>query len=232
MESLMIDKLSDSGYGYGYGSGCGSGYGYDYDYGCGCGSGSSDGSGSGYGYGYGFGSDYGSGYGYGSGSGYGYGFGFGCGCGILSFKRQKVYMIDGIQSVITAVYGNVAKGFILQQDLSLSPCYIAKQGDVFAHGDTLKQAVAALADKLFDDMPEDERIDEFFKTHDSNKKYPARDLYDWHHKLTGSCEAGRMAFVKDHEIDLDTDTYTVSEFVELCKNSYGGDTIKKLRDRD
>ena len=29
--------------------------------------------------------------------------------------------------------------------------------------------------------------------------------------------------------DLDNDTYTVEEFVELTKNAYGGETIEKLK---
>ena len=98
----------------------------------------------------------------------------------------------------------------------------------FAHGDSLRDAMRALTDKLFDDMPEEERIAEFIKAHpEKDKPYPNQDLFDWHHKLTGSCMAGRNAFVKDRGLTLDGET-TVADFIRLTENAYGGGTIKRL----
>ena len=194
------------------GSGSGSGYGYGSDYGFG--------SGSGFGSGLGSGSDLGSG----SGSDLGSGSGF----GIASYDGRDVHLIDDVQTIITAVLGGAAKGYILETDLTLTPCYVAKSGNTFAHGNTLKEAIDALHEKLFDDMPEEDRIAEFFKTHSPGVKYPAKDLFVWHNRLTGSCEAGRMSFARSHDIDLENDTFTIEEFVSLCKDSYGGETIKKL----
>ena len=57
---------------------------------------------------------------------------------------------------------------------------------------------------------------------------PARTLYDWHHVLTGSCTAGRNAFIRDHGIDIEHDEVSVREFIRLTKDSYGGDAIEKL----
>lgn len=209
---------------------CGSGFGFGSGDGNGNGSGDGNGFGSGYGFGFGFG--YGFGFGFGSGSGAGSGFGdgngYGFGYGIASFDGRDVHLIDDVQTIITAVFGNVAKGYILENDLTLTPCYVAKSGNTFAHGNTLKEAIDALHEKLFDDMPEEDRIAEFFKSHSPSVKYPAKDLFVWHNKLTGSCEAGRMSFARSHDIDLENDTFTIEEFVSLCKDSYGGETIKKL----
>ena len=178
------------------------------------------------GYGDGYGDGYGSGYGYGSGDGSGYGSGDGLG----EFNGMQIHHVDGLQTIIAQVKGNVAKGFILQGDLSLTPCYVVKGNGVFAHGKNLHDAMAALTDKMFDDMPEDERIAEFIKAHpDKDKEYPNQDLFDWHHRLTGSCMAGRNAFVKDHGLTLDGET-TVTAFIALTKNAYGGSTIKKLEE--
>ena len=58
--------------------------------------------------------------------------------------------------------------------------------------------------------------------------YPAKNLYEWHHILTGSCEMGRSQFVREKGIDLEMDTFTVDEFVTMCKDNYGGEIIKKL----
>ena len=77
-------------------------------------------------------------------------------------------------------------------------------------------------------MPEEERIAEFIKAHpDKDKAYPNKDLFDWHNKLTGSCMAGRNAFVKDKGLTLDGET-TVTEFIRMTEKAYGGSTIKKL----
>ncbi len=209
---------SGSGYGDGSGSGSGSGYGFGF------GDGSGDGSGSGYG------SGDGSGFGDGDGSGDGSGSGYGDGSGIKSFNGQRVYIIDGVQTLIEEAHGNVAKGHILQSDLILTPCFIAKQGNLFAHGETLHKAHEALQIKLFEQYPEEVRIAKFKEQYpDFDKKIPAMELFEWHNRLTGSCEMGRRSFARDHNIDLDKDEFTVNEFIMLTENSYGGATIKKLR---
>ena len=174
----------------------------------------------------GSGSGYGDGYGYGY--GYGSGYGDGSGYGIGEINGMHIYRIDDVQTIITAIKGNVAKGFILQSDLTLTPCYVVKGNNLFAHGDDLHKAMSALQDKMFEDMPEEERIAEFIKAHpDKDKPYPNKDLFDWHNKLTGSCMAGRNAFVKDRGLTLDGET-TVTEFIKLTKNAFGGSTIKAL----
>ena len=91
----------------------------------------------------------------------------------------------------------------------------------------MREAMEALRDKLFEDMPEDERIAAFVAEHKPGVKYPNRDLFDWHHRLTGSCEAGRKAFVADHDLDMNGST-TPEEFVRLTRNAYGGEVIRKL----
>ena len=137
-------------------------------------------------------------------------------------------MIDNVQTVIERVSHGVAKGFIVNGDLTLSPCWVVKQNDVFAHGKTLREAREALMNKLFEDMPEEERIAEFVKTHENGKKYSDKDFFEWHNRLTGSCEMGRMAFAKERGLEALDGQRTVQEFIALCENAYGGSTIKKL----
>lgn len=208
---------------YGYGSDCG--YGNDYEYDCGCGYGYGSGSGSDSGNGFGSGSD--SGYGDGNGCGYGSGSGNGYGDGVKKVNNHDIYIVDETPTIITALFNNYAKGYIVGNGLTLKPCYIAKNGDIFAHGKTLREAVTALQDKLFEDMSEEERIAAFIECHDYDGVYSNSDLYDWHHKLTGSCEMGRRQFAIDHGIDLDGKMST-KEFIELTKNAYSGEVIKKL----
>ena len=179
------------------------------------------------GYGDSSGCGYGSGYGYGHGSGDGGGYDD----GVVSFCGQKVYQIDDVPTLIDHVHENDAKGRILRDDLSTEACYIVRQGSLFAHGVTLRAAMDALRDKLFEDMPEDERIAEFVRTHEWGKQYPSADYYDWHHRLTGSCDMGRSEFAKRHGYRLtDGELLTVEEFIKLTENSYGGSVIRKLRE--
>ena len=179
---------------------------------------------SGYSSGYGYGSGSGSGYGSGSGDGYGYGDG----SGIKEVNGDTVYIVDDVPTIIKSVRDNIAQGFILQHDLTLTPCYVVKEQNRFAHGETLHDALSALQEKLYDDSTEEERIEAFRKKFPKyDTPYPNRDLFAYHHVLTGSCRMGRESFCKDRGIDLDGST-TVREFVELTKDSYGGGVICKL----
>lgn len=195
--------------------------------------GSGDGSGSGAGYGdgsgdgdgYGDGSGYGDGYGSGSGSGYGDGSG-----GVASVNDRTVYLVDDVPTIFTAVTGDLAKGFILNSDLTESPCYIAKGRGYFAHGKTLREAVDALHEKIFDDLEPDEKISALLSEIELGQKYKVSIWYDWHHRLTGSCEAGRKAWMRNHGVTMD-DEYTLEEFCDLTKNGYGGAIIKQLAER-
>ena len=224
MEALD-DKIKkflaiDVGCGCGSGDGCG--------YGDGCGSGDGCGYGDGYGDGDGYGSGYGDGYGSGDGSGDGSGYGSGYGYGIKEINGDKIYIIDNIPTILMSIRENVAKGYILQSDLQLKSCFVVKENNKFAHGNTLRDAFTSLQEKLYDDSTEEERIEAFKKKFpEYDVKYANRDLFAYHHVLTGSCRMGRESFVSGRGLSLDDKT-TIREFVELTKNAYGGDIIKKL----
>ena len=217
---LAIDIGYGSGSGSGFGDGSGDGYGYGDGYGSSSGSGFGDGSG----YGDGYGDGYGSSFGDGSGSS----FGDGSGDVVKEVSGSVVYIIDNTPTIITSVRANVAQGFILQNDLQTIPCYIVKENNKFAHGDTLRDAFISLQEKLYDDSTEEERIEAFVKKFPSyDTKYDNKDLFAYHHALTGSCRMGRESFVNSKGLSLDGKT-SVREFVELTKNAYGGDVIRKL----
>lgn len=209
--------------GNGYGGGGGSGGGCSYG----------DGSGAGFGFG--------GGDGYSNGSGNCFGDGYGCGVGgcggsysgkgVKELNGDNVYLIDCIQTIIKSVHGNIAQGFILKSDLTLQPCYIVKEQNYFAHGDTLHDAFTSLQEKLerlYDESTEEERIEAFVKKFpDYDMPYPNRDLFAYHNVLTGSCRMGRESFCKDKGINLDGST-TVRDFVFLTKDSYGSEIIRRL----
>ena len=219
---------------------------------CGClGSNSGDGfgiscdyrNGSGYsdGYGYGLGGYSGSGggdsNGYGDGSGFSEGYGSEDGSGeggdvsvmnIKTFKGHIVDYIDGVPTIITNIHNNVASGFIIGFDMTLIPCYVAKAGNYFAHGKTLKDAVKDAEAKEMGEMPIEERIEKFIEVFGSlDSEHTGKEFYDWHHILTGSCRMGRDKFCKENGIDLEK-KYSVRYFLNITKNSYRGDIIKQI----
>lgn len=227
----------DVGYGDGYGS-CDF---YGKGSGGGC-SGNGDGDGDGSGNGMGYGSDSGLGHGSnystygtyddgndcGSGSLYCTGSGKGYGDGIKEINGKEIYMVDDIPTIFKSIRNNIAKGFIVKNDLQFEPCYIVKENNQFAHGFTLKDAFMSLQEKLYDDSTEEERIEAFKKQFpEYDVKYDNMDLFVYHHVLTGSCRMGREAFMSNKGLSLDGKT-SVREFVKLTQDAYGGDIIKKL----
>ena len=181
----------------------------------------------------GYGDGYGNGYGYGYGNGYGYGYGNGNGDGdggIKSINGDKVYNIDGINTIIKSIKRNKAKGFILRNDLTLVPCYVVKNDYFFAHGDTIETALKSLQEKTDLNLPIPQRIINFKNQfHDFNVKIKAQVLYDWHFKLTGSCKTGRDTFCINNNINIEKDKFTVNEFIALTKDSYKGEIIELLK---
>jgi len=229
-EFVKFESNYGSGSGYGDGDGSGSGFGDGVGFGFGDGDGYGFDDGTGTGYGFGKGSGYGKGYGFGFSNGCGWGSGDGNGFGIEMFNNQQVRSIDNTPTIITNLKGNIAKGFILNSDFTLSPCFVVKHNSIFAHGETLHEAQQALESKLFDEMEVEEKIEMFLKKFEPNKKYKGSVFFDWHNKLTGSCEMGRKSFIRDNNLSLD-DEYTVDEFIAITENSYGSEIIKQLKAR-
>ena len=163
--------------------------------------------------------------------GLGSGYGDGYGSGISNFNLKRVHIIDNLPTIICRVRGDLAQGFILKQDLTLEPCFIAKSGNYFAHGQTAHEAYKAALDKSILDEPVEDRIQRFLAEHKISVSYSARDLFDWHHRLTGSCEFGRKTFCHDKGIDIDKDSFTVEQFVRITCNAYGADVIRQLADK-
>ena len=221
--------------------GCGSGKGTDYGSGYGGGDGYGDGRGYRDGYGYGNGGYSGSGEGHsngyedGSGASDGYGYEDGSGEGgdvsvmnIKTFKGHIIDYIDGVPTIITHIHNDVASGFIIGFDMTLIPCYVAKAGNSFAHGKTLKDAVKDAEAKEIGEMPIEERIEKFIEVFGSlDSEHTGKEFYDWHHILTGSCRMGRDKFCNENGIDLEK-KYSVRYFLQITKNSYGGDIIKQI----
>ena len=198
------------------------------DVGDGSGYGDGYGDGSGYGDGYGDGNGYGSGYGYGNGNGSGSGYGYGDGDGIKSIYGHTIYDIDGVPTAITSLHGNYAKGFTLKNNVIKQPCYIAKVGNYFAHGKTLKEAMEYAQEKYEQNRTLSERIADFKQAYPTlDTEADAADLFRWHNILTGSCLFGRQQFCEQHGVDYEKGKWKIRDFFNLCKNAYGSENIRQ-----
>ena len=80
-----------------------------------------------------------------------------------------------MESVFTNIHGNVAKGFILNSDFSLEPCYIVKAQNFFAHGKTLQEAQRDLEEKVFDELDAEEKIKLFIEKFNLDNTYPVKE---------------------------------------------------------
>ena len=143
------------------------------------------------------------------------------------YHDREYIKADGLFQRVLSHKGNV---YQVQNIGSTEVAYLVVGGiDICAHGSTLHEAHSALQAKMLQRKSIAERIADFKAEFDSGKKYPASEFFKWHHILTGSCEFGRREFCRQHNIDLDNDTYTVEEFIELTKNAYGGEVIRQIK---
>lgn len=129
-------------------------------------------------------------------------------------------------TIIYSIKGDLARGAILRDDLTLKPCWIAKRGNFFAHGDTTHSAFAAAEAKYRQRLPIEDRIKAFVAAHpDLDAAYG--DLFEWHNTLTGSCEFGRREWCRRNGLKPD-DSITLKEFFRLTGDEYGGEVIRRV----
>ena len=121
----------------------------------------------------------------------------------------------------------MAKGFILNADLTLTPTFVARVGDSFAHGKTAQEAVNDATMKDLECRPVEERADAFLVKYPIGTTHLGHDLFEGHRMLTGSCKQGCEQFVKDKGIDLDCG-YTLSEFIAITRDAYATEAIEAL----
>ncbi len=112
----------------GYGSGRGDSSGYGNGTGSGAGRRNDESTGSGAGDGCGHGDNFGDGYDSGSGD-----------VKSIFVGTPSTGLTEFPQSFAKVSHG-VAKGFILHKDFTLTPCFVVKDGNLFAHGKTLHEA--------------------------------------------------------------------------------------------
>ncbi len=152
--------------------------------------------------------------------------------GIRRLNGQEVHSIDGIDTIINNIKQindntYLAEGFIVNKDLTLSPTYVAKIDNYFAHGVTAKEAIEDANDKYQDNLSDEDRIELFLSHFNLTDKYSASEFSKFHKKLTGSCQQGRDNFMSNNNIKPE-DQFTVAEFIEKTKDAYNSTIMYSL----
>ena len=96
----------------------------------------------------------------------------------------------------------------------MAQCYVAKQGNIYAHGDTIKDAVCDLKFKIIEGRDISDVVAEIHQT-----GVVTREQY---RVVTGACRAGVAAFLADHGIPDDLESMPLRDVLKLTSGAYGG----------
>jgi len=128
----------------------------------------------------------------------------------------QVDFTDGIMLRVISVKGNVKKC----KDNNGNEIYIVSEGDISAHGKTIKQARDDLAFKM---MSRD--VSQF-------KKMPlktVKTVSEWalvYRAITGACQTGTQYFIeKQGKLK---DSYTLKEILTITKGAYGAERFAEV----
>ena len=98
-------------------------------------------------------------------------------------------------------------------------CYVAKKGDYYAHGETIKQAIK---DVNFKFLQETFDLDSLV----SEIKEKQTVSINEYRLLTGACSSGVKNFMSNKNITKDE--LPLSEVLYITRNEYGGGKINEL----
>jgi len=118
------------------------------------------------------------------------------------YKIHKTYYIDGY-----FYRDNPQKVFIAEQD------------NLFAHGRSIKEAIADLEFKKLSKLGANEHIKRIIK-----QGYMSAQDYRF---ITGACEEGTNRFLDDNDLTW-KDTKSIDEVIKLTKGNYGHDVFIRL----
>ena len=141
--------------------------------------------------------------------------------------NQKFYPVDlsdGLKTIkiLEKKRGNITiiKGISFDDN----EVYLVKEGELNAHGNTLKQAIEDLTFKKLKDTEVSETVKEIKKTGKVTRlQYRA---------ITGACQFGTEQFCKQHNIE-DLEKIELKKLREiLTTNNYGAEKFWKLIDEE
>lgn len=141
---------------------------------------------------------------------------------ILKDKQFKecVY-IDGIISIVLKKHKNILKVKNIGEDFE---SYIVKEGDIYSHGRTIKEAKDSLLYKISNHDTSQ------YENYNLNTEISLKDAISMYRVITGACESGTKYFVEQVLTDK-KDKYTVQEVIKLTTGQYNHDKLVEFFER-
>lgn len=130
-------------------------------------------------------------------------------------KQYPAIITDGILSEIINQKGNVFKVKNYREN---NISYLVKDGDIYSHGKTLKQAKENLIYKISN------RDTSTYNDYNLNTILTFEEAIKMYRVITGACESGTRYFVEQNQ-DKKRDKYSIKEIIELTKGQYGNDKL-------
>ena len=131
--------------------------------------------------------------------------------------------VDGFSMVIAGwkSHGDVevtkARYFGGKALSELDQCYVARSGDTYAHGNSIKRAIDDLAFKMADKLDREEVIAEI-----RSSGQVTRHQY---RAITGACQSGVDDFLRQAGVPEDLDAMPLQDVLHITKGAYGGSTF-------
>ena len=133
-------------------------------------------------------------------------------------KFKECVVIDCIISVIVNRHKNVLKvKNIGDEDIT----FIVKDGEMYAHGATIKEARESLLYKISN------RDTSKYNNFTLDTKLTKKQAIEMYRVITGACEAGTRYFVEHNKIPRNL---TVAKVIEITENQYGNNKLKEFFD--
>ena len=131
-------------------------------------------------------------------------------------KRVEYIIADGILSKVVKKKGNVYH--VINHD-SDKETFLIKDGEIYSHGDTLKQARESLKYKIAD------RDTTEFKKYKLDDELDLTTLIRAYRAITGACEAGTRYFCENNTLP---EKMTVKKAIELTQGQYNQEAFRKF----
>ena len=124
-------------------------------------------------------------------------------------QRVEHIIADGILSKVIKKKGNI---YHVQNHGSEKITYLVKDGDMYSHGDTLKEAKESLKYKISN------RDTTEFEKYGLDDELDQVTLIRAYRTITGACEAGTKYFCENTKLPKKC---TVRKAIELTQGQYG-----------
>jgi hypothetical protein len=134
------------------------------------------------------------------------------------YKRKPHIVVDGILSEVISHKGNVFKVINHGEN---KQSYIVQNGDVYAHGKTLKEAKDSLIYKFED------RDLSAYEGMTMDTEFTHAEALQMYHDVTGACSSGTRYFVEQNKEKM-KDKYSVREIIELTRGQWNNEALVKF----